>query len=415
MLSVRALRGLLFLPLLPIAVTLLGCQRRAAAPPEVPPPKVTVAKPVQKEVADYRDYTGHLEAVETVEVRARVKGFLEKVHFKEGAEVKKGDVLYDIDPRTFQAEVRKAEADLAAKEAQVKLAQSEVARAAKQRLTNAISEEEYVQRQATEATSAAAREQARAALEAARLELGFTKVTSPIDGRVSRTLVTPGNLVGANEATLLTTVTRLDPLYVYFDAPERDYLDYQEMRKKQEALPTAAEAKAPVNVGLETEQGHPHQGVLEFRETRVDPGTGTITLRGTLPNPDRVLTPGLFARVRVPFGLPEPRLLVPETAISADQRGRFVYVIRPDNTAEYRKVEVGRNYGGLMLIQKGLKPDDSVVVNGIQRIRPGAKVDPVRPGEGGDGTPDGKVGTGASPPAHGAVPPANNSPQGSTK
>jgi len=295
-----------------------GCGNKDTGPPELPPPQVTVSKPVQREVTDYHYYTGRIEAVETVEVRARVLGFLQKIHFKEGVEVKKGDLLYEIDPRTFQADVDRAQADVTRGEAQAQVARSEADRAARLRGTDALSEEEYQQRLATRSTSAAQLQQARAALASARLQLDFTKITAPISGRISRTLVTEGNLVGSGQPTLLTTIVSVDPMYVYFDVPERNFLQYNE-RIREQGEASASSGSIPVYVGLANEKGYPHSGTINFRDNRAEPGTGTVQVRGELPNPDRVLTPGLFARVRVPMGKPLPRLLVPQMAIAADQ------------------------------------------------------------------------------------------------
>jgi RND family efflux transporter MFP subunit len=359
-----------------------GCKRNGGTPPPQQPPDVTVSRPVQREVTDYHDYTGRIEAVETVEVRARVKGYLQKIHFKEGAEVRKDDLLYEIDPRTFEADVERAKAQVAQSEAQLELARAEADRVTRLRGTGSISDEEYRQKLAARDTASAALQQARAALKSSELELSFTKIRAPIDGRISRTLVTEGNLVGFSEPTLLTTIVRLDPMYVYFDVPERNFLIYQD-RIREEGVATAEQATIPVFVALTNESGYPHRGTIGFRDNRVDPGTGTITVRGELPNPSRLLTPGLFARVRVPLGSPKLRLLVPEVALAADQRGTYVLTVKDDDTVEYRSVKTGTNLDGLVVIEEGLKANDRVVVNGIQRARPGAKVRPreVKPGD----------------------------------
>jgi RND family efflux transporter MFP subunit len=309
-------------------------------------------------------------------VRARVQGYLDKIHFKEGTEVKKGELLYEIDPRTFEADVQKAKADLARQQAQETLAVAQLDRADRLRGTSALSPEDYQQLVAAREQARAAVQQARAALRSAELQLGFTKIRAPISGRISRTLVTEGNLVGAGSPTLLTTIVSMDPIYVYFEVPERGFLDYQRLIREKGAA-SAAEAKVPVHVGLETEPDkYPHEGIIKFRDNRVDPGTGTVLLRGELPNPDRLLTPGLFVRIRVPIGKPRPRLLVPETAISADQRGRYVLVVRSDDTVEQRYITEGSQQPGNLTVVDGIKASDRIVVNGIQRARPGAKVTP---------------------------------------
>jgi RND family efflux transporter MFP subunit len=363
--------------LLPVLAALAaGCVRSGPPPQPPPPPKVTVAHPVRRDVADHREYTGHIEAVESVDVRARVRGFLDKVNFQEGTEVKAGDLLYVIDPREYEAAVQQAEADVQRLQAQLAQAESELGRVNQLRGTGAVTPEEVVARTSARDIARAQVRQAQAALANARLQLGYTKVTSPIPGRIGRTLVTVGNLVGAPDPTLLTTVARVDPVYVYFDVPEADYLDYQRLMQLQN-LPPATKAETPLFVGLATDRGFPHQGTINFRDNRADPGTGTILIRGSLPNPQRVLVPGLYVRVRVPFGKPQPRLLVPEAAVGADQRGRFVLVVKADDTVEYRPVTVGiATDDHFVAIEKGVTADDRVVVNGLQKARPGAAVQP---------------------------------------
>jgi membrane fusion protein, multidrug efflux system len=396
--SLRFWRGCAFVGLV---AGMVACKGGGPPPQQQQaPPKVTVSRAVLRSVTDYRDYTGRVDAVESVEVRARVKGYLQRVAFKEGFEVPKDELLYEIDPRTFQADVDKAQADVKRLDAQVRLATSEAERAGRLRGGTSISDEEYIQKLAAADVAKASKKSAEASLESAKLELSFTKVTAPISGRVSRTLVTEGNFVNA-DATLLTTIVKLDPIYVYFEAPERDFIDYQYLIRQQGA-PTAQQGKSPVAVGLTDEQGYPHRGVIDFRDNRVDPGTGTILIRGVFDNRDRMLTPGLFVRARVPFGRPQPRILIPEVALMADQRGRFVWVVKPDNTVEYRTVSVGwtldagmaadapegalggalatarigMSLDGLAVIEGGLKPTDWVIVNGLQRARAGAAVTP---------------------------------------
>jgi RND family efflux transporter MFP subunit len=398
-----------------LAALVSACNRGKGPPPAPPPPPVTVAHPVQRDVTEYQEYTGHVEAIETVEVRARVQGFLDKVNFKEGATVKKADRLFEIDPRTFEADVQKAAADVTQREAQFREAETELARAARLRKNLTVTEEEYQQRLAARDTAAGALKQAQATLEGAKLQLSFTRIDSPIDGRISRTLVTQGNLVGAGQPTLLTTVVRTDPMYVYFDVPEYNFLEYQRLIREQGA-PTASEQKVPIYVQLSNEKGFPHEGRVDFRDNRVDPGTGTIQIRGEVPNPTGVLTPGLFARVRVPVGHPVPRLLVPQVAISTDQRGQYVLVLRDDGTVGYRAAQTGSTQGELVVVEEGLKPDDWVVVNGIQRARPGQKVNAQEsevkelPAPKSPPSP-----TGASPTPFSPLPPATNSPPGTTK
>jgi RND family efflux transporter MFP subunit len=352
-----------------------GCHHQPP-PQRPPPPKVTVAHPVRRDVADRREYTGHIDAIESVDIRSRVRGFLTMVNFQEGVEVKAGDLLYEIDPREFEAAVQQAEADVQRLQATLAQATSEFDRVNAIRNTGAVTPEEVVQRQAARDVAQAQVRQAQAALENARLQLGYTKITSPIAGRIGRTLVTVGNLVGYSEPTLLTTVVSVDPMYVYFEAPEADYLEYRALMQTED-LPPAEQQSTPVFVGLATDRDYPHQGVINFRDNRVDPGTGTIQIRGSLPNPQRALVPGLYVRVRVPFGKPQPKLLVPELAVGTDQRGRYVLVVKPDNTVEQRPVTTGITTDDhLVVIEKGVAADDWVVVNGLQKARPGAPVEP---------------------------------------
>jgi multidrug efflux system membrane fusion protein len=360
--------------LAPLLVAAAGCGQKPP-PPQPPPPKVTVAQPVRRDVTEYREYAGRLDAVESVDIRARVRGFLQKIYFQEGTEVKKGTPLYEIEPDAYRAALESARADVRRLEATLRQATSEAERVTRLRSTAAVSEEEYVARIVARDEAQANLQKARAAVETAQLDLSYTRITAPIDGRINRTLVTEGNLVGYNEPTLLTTLVRMDPVYVYFEAPEGDYLEYRRLMR-EEGLPTAEQSKTPVYVGLVTDKGYPHQGVIDFRGNRVDPSTGTITLRGSLPNPRRVLVPGLYARVRVPFGKPRPRLLVPQVAVSSDQRGPFLLLVKPDNTVEHRRVTTGEAVGDLTVIESGLKPDEWVVIDGLQKARPGAEVEP---------------------------------------
>jgi RND family efflux transporter MFP subunit len=369
-----SLSPVLRLLVLPVTFTcFLGCQKEKPAPKTPPPPKVTVSKPISDRVQSFRDYNGYIEPLETVNIRTRVKGFLQKVLFQEGAEVKKGDPLYEIDPREYQAMLTKAQADLVKSQSELRKAIADEDRARRSREKSVISEEEYVQKAAAREVAQAVVKQAEAQVAMANLDVSFTKIEAPIEGRVNRTLITPGNLVGYNEATLLTTIVRVDRVYVYFDVPERHLIDYQlRAREKKMSMPT--EGTHPVEVGVEGETGHPHLGVINFRENRVDTSTGTIRLRGELPNQSRILYPGLYARVRVPLGDPEEKLMLPETALMSDQRGRFIYVVKADNTVEYRPITIGPRKSGLISIETGLSAEDRVIVNGLQRARPGAQV-----------------------------------------
>lgn len=385
-----------------------GCQRQTEQKKEMPPPEVVVSLPLKQEITEYRSYVGHIAAVKSVEIRARVKGFLEKIHFEEGQEVKEGDLLYEIDPRTFEAEVARARGEVKKLEALVEQARSERNRAKALLASNAIAEEEFVQRETALKTAEAAVAQAQAVVTSAQLELGFTKIKAPFAGRIGKTQVDAGNLVGFGEPTLLTNIIQIDPVYVYFQAPEQDYLEYQAMLKADPSLPTAGTKTVPIHVNVGKETDYPHKGTLDFRSNKVDPGTGTIELRGVLENTHRNLTPGLFARVRVPFGKGKGQLLVPETAVLADLRGRYVLTVKDDNTVEYKPVKLGTASKGFVVVLEGLESADRVIINGVQRARPGATVSAVagRPGSNADrdATP------GKALPEPSTTPDKNNSP-----
>jgi len=356
-----------------------GCQRGGQPGPAASapvPPKVLVSHPVERPLAETREYTGHLEAVEAVSVRARVRGILQKIHFEEGIEVKQGALLYEIDPSEYQAAVDEKAADIARLEHELRLAESEAKRSSELYEQKATSRESWESKQNKMAVTKAEREKARAALRQAELNLSYTRIYAPISGRVGRTLVTAGNLVGYNELTQLTTIVKIDPIYVNFEIPERDLLRFEQT--EQERSSSWSLMQAPLAIGLETETGYPHAGVINFRDNRVESETGTVLVRGTLPNPARKLVPGLFARIQVPVGEPKPRLLVPETSLAADQRGRYVLVVDADDTVEQRPVQIEMNLEqrGFLPIREGLTPADRVVVSGMQRARPGAKVAP---------------------------------------
>lgn len=362
-----------------LAAGLAGCQRTATSSAQTapPPPKVLVSKPLEMALVESREYTGHLEAVESVAVRARVRGVLQRIQFEEGAEVEKGALLYEIDPREFQAAVNEKAADIERLKSELQRNELAAKRSTELLEKTATSREEWESKQTATAMTKAELAKAQAALEVAQLSLDYTKILAPISGRVGRTLVTEGNLVGYNEPTLLTTIVKMDPVYVQFEIPERDLLRFEEADKEHPDSSWTL-MQAPLSVGLETEAGYPHAGTIDFRDNRVESETGTILLRGTLPNRDRKLVPGLFTRIRVPVGQPEPRLLVPETSLAADQRGRYVLVVKPDDTVEQRPVQIATNVEqkGFLPIREGLSPDDRVIVSGLQRARPGTKVAP---------------------------------------
>jgi RND family efflux transporter MFP subunit len=365
--------------ILTLAVGLWGCDSRLPVA-ETPPPPVSVSQPVVRDVIDYDDYEGRIAAPDTVEVRARVKGHLTKVNFKDGQLVKKGDPMFEIDERPYQASLDAAQAKQAAAEAALELAKKEYNRVSALARTGAASREELEVWQAKQAVSIAEKQKALADVEQSKLDLDFTKVAAPIDGRTSRTQVTEGNLVNAGGGeTLLTTITSVDPMWVYFDVDERALLRYKQIyRKGKDATAGVKELQIPVMVGLEGEKGYPHKGVLDFADNKVNPSTGTIQVRGVLPNPERLLDTGMRARVRIPIGDPTKSLMITERAVGTDQGLKFVYVVNDQGVAERRDVTLGRLSDGLQVVTEGLKPEDWVVVNGIQRVRDGAKVEPKR-------------------------------------
>lgn len=348
----------------------------AAAPP---PPAVTVSQPISKSVIEWDEYQGWVEAVDTVAVRARVSGYLDSIHFKDGAEVKKGDLLFVIDPRPYQAELDRTEADLLQAQTRFELASNDLARAQRLLKARAISEEEADSRSNAERTAAAAIQSARAAVETARLNMQYTRVTAPISGRIGRKMMTEGNLVNGflGESSLLTTIVSLDPIYCRFDADEQAILKYQQLARQSEQ-DNLRGGKWPCEIELANETGFPHKGLLDFVDNQVDPTTGTLRVRGVFSNPDRVLQPGFFTRVRVPGSAPSQTLLIPDQAVGADQDQKYVFVVDEQDTVQYTPVKLGPLIDGLRVVREGLHSNDWVVVNGLMTIRPGIKVNPTR-------------------------------------
>jgi len=359
-----------------VAALVAGCAPKPPAPP--PPPGVTVAPVLQRDVADWDEFSGRLEAVDQVQIRPRVSGYIKRLTFTEGREVRKGEVLFEIDPRPYQADLDRAQAQLEQARTAADLAAREVGRAEKLVDVQAISREEFDSRTSAQANSVAAVRAAEAALETARLNLGGTKVRSPIAGRVSRAEVTEGNLVqaGPPDATLLTTVMSLDSIYLYFDSDEQTYLRYSG-RAAAEGAHSLHSARLPVYLGLANETGFPHEGRLDFVDNRIDPASGTIRTRAILSNRDRRFTPGLFARVKLVGTQRAPALLVRDAAIGTDQDRKFVLILGKGDSLQYRPVELGKlSDDGLRIVRTGLAAGDKVVVNGLMRVRPGMKVSP---------------------------------------
>lgn len=345
----------------------------AAAPPA---PEVSVAEVVARDVTQWDEFTGRVEAVESVDIRPRVTGYIAEVNFAEGKEVRKGDVLFVIDQRPYRAELERVEAELARARSESDLTKSQVARAEKLLDSHAISKEEYDQRLAASKQAIANVHAAEAAVQTARLNLEWTEVRSPIDGRAGRALITAGNLVTTQPASLLTTVVSLDPVYVYFQGDEQTYLRYNQAARDG-TRPSSRDEHNPVFVGLANESDFPHQGYVDFVDNQVDAATGTIRARAVLDNKDRVFTPGLFARVKLLGSGKHSALLIDEKAVLTDQDRKYVYLLGADDKAVRRDVKLGRTSDGLVVVADGLKPGDRVIVNGVQKIFfPGMQVKP---------------------------------------
>ncbi len=337
----------------------------APTPAAVP---VSVAAVIERAVVEYEEFSGRLEAIEQVAVQPRVAGYIESIHFKPGALVSKGDTLFVIDPKPYAAEVARAQAALTAAQAKVALAESELARAQRLLEDRAIAQREFEERANAQREARAAVQSAEAALELARLNLGYTRVTAPISGRASRAEVTVGNLVAAGAGgPALTSIVSTGRIYATFEIDEGAYLK----------LAAAHAGKPlPVYLGLANEQGHPRQGRLEFVDNKLDPGSGTIRVRAVFDNADNVLTPGLFARLKIGGGRATPAVLINDRAVGTDQSRKFVFVVNADNTVAYREVKLGPNVDGLRIVRDGLAAGDRIVVNGLQRVRPGVTVAP---------------------------------------
>jgi RND family efflux transporter MFP subunit len=353
----------------------VGCSQPQAAPPPPKPPSVLVSVPINREVTEYEEVTGRTDAVETVELRARVTGYLKKVHFEDGATVEAGDPLFQIDPDWHEAELSRTVANVNQGDARVKRLEADERRTESLMSRNAASQADLDRIHGDLDEALASLEAAKAARKLAEINLAYTRIAAPFSGVVSRRAVDPGNLVKADETTL-TSIIRVDPIYVYFAVDERTLLHVR--RTIQEGqFESSADDRVRIRVGLADEEGRfPHEGVIDFVDNRVDAETGTLRLRGVVSNSERLLSPGLFVRVRVQVGRPYSALLVPERALGSDQGQKFLYVVSDSDEATQRQVKVGSLHDGLRVVTQGLEPGEKIIVSGLQRVRSGMRVDP---------------------------------------
>ncbi|WP_454634150.1 efflux RND transporter periplasmic adaptor subunit [Bradyrhizobium cenepequi] len=359
------------------AVALAGCGDKSQSQAAAPAPSVTVAQPTKRTVTDWDEFTGRFEPIEEVQVRARVGGFVTSVEFRDGAIVRTGDLLYVIDPRPFEAVALQADGQLSDARARAELARRELDRALVLNQTQAVSDSIVDQRRQTLQAARAAEMQAEGALKAAQLNIEFSHVLAPITGRVSRHLVSTGNLVQGSEggATLLTSIVSLDPIYIYFDVDEATYLRNSRLWFEGKR-PSSRDTPNPVQVTLTGETRPSHEGTMDFLDNRLDVSTATLRSRAVIPNKDLSILPGQFGRVRIIGSAPYEALLVPDTAVATDQSRKIVFVVKDDDTVEAKPVTLGPLDEGLRVIREGLKAEDRVIVDGLQRARVGAKVSP---------------------------------------
>lgn len=365
-----------------LLASFLGCGDASGSLPAPQAPKVTVARPISRTVRDLEEYTGRVAAVESVDVRARITGYVEEVKFQDGELVKKGDVLFLIDPRTYAAELEQAESQIKLYDAKYAFSKSVRARNEKLANSNALSREEFEQSIAAESESLAAKNAAIADRDRAKLNVDFTTVAAEIDGRIDRPLVTKGNLVESSpNPTLLTTIVSVKPMYVYFDPDEMAFLRYMGRRAKEGVLTDerqhVIDRKIKTTIVMADGTVYPETGFVDFASNRVDPSTGTIQVRAVFENKDHFLTPGLFVRVRVEPEESYEAVLVPERAIGTDQSDKFVYVVDDQGIAQRRNVQLGTKQGRLRAIRSGVTPSDRVVISGTLLVRPGMPVEAV--------------------------------------
>jgi RND family efflux transporter MFP subunit len=360
-----------------LCFALMGCARPPAEAPAAAPIPVMVSYPVEREITDYHDYTARTAAVDSVEVRAHVWGYLDKVNFKEGALVKKDDILFELDTRPYQALLNQAKAKVTQDEAQLNFDEAEYQRYVRLAATGAAARSDLDKAAAARGVDKANIEADKALVASRELDLEYTKVRAPVSGRVSRYVVTVGNLIQSGDqggGTLLTTIVSVDPMYAYFDVDEYMVLRVRQMIREGK-IKSARDVEIPVMLGLANEEGFPHKGTINFVENQVNPKTGTLRLRGVFPNKDEALAPGYFGRVRVSIGAPRQALLISDRALDTDQGQKIVYVVDQENKVVSRPVSLGEVHDGLRVIEEGLKPGEGVIVNGLQQVRPGVTVE----------------------------------------
>ena len=361
-----------------LLILVAGCNRGGPPQGAPPPMEISVAVVPEREITEWDEYTGRLEAVDTVEIRPQVSGLLDRVAFAEGKEVHKGDLLFQIDPRPFEAELARAQAAQEQARSSAELAKADLARGDRLLASHAVSQEEYDQRTAASRNAIAQQKSAAAAVQVARLNLDYTRIRSPIDGRVGRAEVTRGNLVSGgpgSQGTRLATVVSLSPMYAYFEAAEQDYLKYFDLARSGER-PLSINTKNPVYLALGNETEYAHKGYMDFVDNRVNTATGTLMGRAVFQNPDHYLAPGMFVRVRLIGKGKYQGALINDRAIATDQDRKYVLVVGEGDKVEYRAIRTGPMVEGLRVVRDGVKAGDRVIVNGLQRVRPGMVVKP---------------------------------------
>jgi RND family efflux transporter MFP subunit len=360
-------------------LSLFGCATKNIEPVSAPPPEVTVAQPVKRQVTEFYEYVGRTKAPQFVEIRSRVTGYLTKIHFSDGQEVKAGDPLFEIDNRPYQYALETARARLQQAEAQLKLSNQFLERNRSLVNTNAVAQQELDDAVQKQASALAELNASKASISQAELDLEFCSITAPISGRLSQTSLTVGNLISSTQSSTppLTTIASVDPIHVLFDVDEATVLRFREMRRQlgdDVQFTQVRELNQKILISLSNETDFPHEGVLDFVDNEVRTTTGTLLVRAELNNANRFFAPGMFVRVRIPIGNPIDSLLVPERAILNDQSIKYVLVADENDVAQRHDVELGPTDNGMRVIRRGIDPSDRVIINGIQRARPGAKV-----------------------------------------